>query len=375
MGKIVERVFNETIGYVDSQITELFQKFFNGVVLAIEDEMQKKHAMDNATQGVSNECITERLKELTDQYRENANSIQVFSEKEIREEFDKYYKEYLEMNNTFSEIDINSEEVFKRFMIYVNSYVKGFTQKMNFFEKTTIEKLNNANNKLDVIQKEMVRYNDDFRMTSKENTELLRELLKDKDEPVITISEAQDVEINELDYKYTFANNAFGFYDNDFVYYETEDYYVISLSLQNIGRCLIEDIEISDFELNYCKTIYDGDDPRKGYYILHVSKHSEKIANSLNILPVCNQKVHLIIQKDEYKANNDEEDKVDEYITGIESGVPFDFNNLEILFKIKCNGEVKTNTYEATLLISRNGDENDITGKWQINYASMKLIP
>ena len=369
MNKLIERFFNETTGYIDSQVSDLFQTFFNGVVSAIEDEMQKKRALDTATQGVSDECITERLKELTNQFQEESNNISVFTEKEIRDKFDRYYTEYLEINNSFSDIDIDSEEVFKRFMIYVNSYVEGFTKKMSFFEKRALESMNQANDKLDSI----LRGRQYFERVSQENTKLLRELLRNKDEPVINVSDAQEIAINEFNYKYTFANNAFGFFDDEFDFTEPYDYYVISLSLQNIGRCNIESIEISDFQLIYCKEIYDDGDPRNDYYILPASIHSEKIANTLNILPICNQKVHLIIKKDEKKANDYDEDSVNSYLYEDE---PFDFNNMQMIFKIKCNGEIKSNTYEVTMLISRNDsdDGNDITGKWQVNYSSIKPI-
>lgn len=363
MNEIANRIITKSTDNIKNHFSELLASFFSGVVSIAEDEIQKTNTLNMANQGNIHECISNRLKETTELFHKEFNKIQLFSEEEMRSMFNRYYSEYWERNYNVSDIEISPEELYKRFRIYVNSYVKNFAQKMSFGEKRILERTSQINTKLD-----KVLYKEDFEKTSMETTNLLKKLLKDKDEPLISISNIQSIKIYPFEAKYVFCNNTFDFYDGD-----RENCYVISLSLTNIGRCMIENLEISDCELIYCKEMYD-DNPELAYYIMPASLSTQnKLKTLLNIMPESNQKIHLIINKDELEANNNDEDFYEEYLNG---SYPFDYKNMQLKFKIMCKGDIKSNTYEVTLFISKiySTNNDDIIGLWDIDFVSMKII-
>ena len=113
--------------------------FFKVLVEIIEDRAKKKSERNNALEGVKSESIKEEVDIVIDKYcNELKEATACYSEDELKNMFEKYYRKYL-YGQGFSDDD--KEEVFKRYKIFVEKYIKTLSNKISCGEKIIIQKV------------------------------------------------------------------------------------------------------------------------------------------------------------------------------------------------------------------------------------------
>lgn len=357
--------FGKNIGL--SIVENCTSGFFNGAVEMIEDSAKKKSERSNALEGVKSESIKEKVDIVINEYCNELNEVTAYySENELKNMFEKYYREYLQYGQGFSDDD--KDEVFKRYKIFVEGYIKRLSKKISFGEKRILEKENEIINAVQDVNKKMLTSEDIQRIAQKQS-EVLNKLCEDRDIPLVDIC-CNYAEVSYFDPKFVFLGNVFMFDKSD----ERYDTYILSVQVKNIGKTPINEISISNVEVLFCKEAYD-DNPESGYYVLRSVEHENTEKCTINIMPNSEQKLHLVVKRREDELNGvmDEND-IEEFIYGDESEQPA-FNRLFVEFDMALVGKYEKKEYHFYLSLSRNNNTSydDISGMYGIDYVGLEV--
>ena len=219
---------------IGRSIVENFtSEFFKGLVEMIGDIVKKKSERNNALEGVKSESIKEKVDIVINEYCKELNEDTVYySENELKNMFEKYYRKYL-YGQGFSDDD--KEEVFKRYKIFVEKYIKTLSNKISCGEKIIIKKENKIMLTLE-----------DFHRIAQKQSEVLNKLCEDSDIPLVDIC-CNYAEVSEFDPKFVFLGNVFMFDKSES--YDRDDTYILSVQVKNIGKTPINEISISNVEV------------------------------------------------------------------------------------------------------------------------------
>ena len=391
-----------------SLCTGNFKSFINDELSSLidsnEDKKAFQKAINTAIEQVNNQYIIDSLTEISNDTKDFMNEKNIFTEKQFHELFDNYFTKYRNENpNIICNTDIRYE-LFERFKIFVNRYCNNLFNEITKIDQAQIIQ-NKYNNQLteklldfskkslstqeDILEKttnieeslKKIVTNEDLEKHAQASTELFNRLLSNFDSPVFTISSLASIDIRQFESKYLFWNNTFDFSGKQ--YGQRDCCHVLSLVLNNVGKCLIENLEISDLSLTYCKQIvenedtYSSDELLYSYFPYLACEIKQSLSNTLNILPMSNQKINLVfdindINNQEEFCLDDEVDEKYEFFTGYDGKYHFDLINLE--FKATCKYKNNSNTYNVSLFLSnKNPIANCIEGSWEPNYILITL--
>ena len=341
--------------------------FFKGLVEIIEDRAKKKSERNNALEGVKSESIKEEVDIVIDKYcNELKEATACYSEDELKNMFEKYYRKYL-YGQGFSDDD--KEEVFKRYKIFVEKYIKTLSNKISCGEKIIIQKENEIIETVNDVHKNMVTTEYIKRIDQKQS-EVLNKLCEDSNIPLVDIC-CNYAKVSKFDSKFVFLGNVFMFDKSESD--ERYDTYILSVQVKNIGKTPINEISISNVEVLFCKEAYD-DNPERGYYVLRSVKHENTEKCTINIMPNSEQKLHLVVKRREDELNGGID--VEAFINGDESGQPpFAKDRLSVEFDMELVGKNETKEYHFYLLLSRSNDISykDISGMYGIDYVGLEV--
>ena len=350
------------------------KNFFTDIVGAAvdtaEDKSANKQAKDKSLEGVSSEAVKREVNILIDQFCDKLHDTTAcYSEVELRDLFDEYYEKCLQGNQKFTEV--NKEELFKRYKIFVKDYTSQLSSNISLWEKRILEK----EDEIIRLQKDSAAKAlnaDEFKRIAKEQSKLLNKLCDNMEVPFIEICN-RSAEISDFDTKYVFLGNVFDFDESE----ERENTYVISFLVKNIGKTPVNALSITNFELLFCKEVYDGN-PESAYLVLKAMEHKNSRECAINVLPNSEQKLHLIVKRTGYELNEDEDNTTEEWIKGSDFyGEPeFAYDRLQVEFDMKLVGKAETCTYHYYILLSRTNDRgyDDIDGLYSVDYVGVELM-
>lgn len=342
--------------------------FFKGAVDVIEDKRTKEQASKKALEGEKSDIIKSKVDILMNEYCAELKKVTAYyTESELREMFNRYYQEYLHKGQKFPDDD--KEALYKRYKIFVESYITKLSKTISFGEKRILDKE-------DQLLKAVEKVNDktlsskDFQKIAEKQSELLNKLCEDIDIPFVEICSSY-AEVNYYDSKYVFLGNIFDFEKDK----NRDDTYIVSLQVKNIGKTPVNEICISNFKLLFCKE-ENEDNSENGYLVLKAIEHNNIEKCTINILPGSEQKLHFLVRRrpDELNGEN-----VTEYFINGDSRtcqLPFDYDRLFIEFDMNVTGKVKTKKYHLYIFLSR-GDAysySDINGKYSVDYVGAEMI-
>ena len=212
------------------------------LVEIIEDRAKKKSERNNALEGVKSESIKEEVDIVIDKYcNELKEATACYSEDELKNMFEKYYRKYL-YGQGFSDDD--KEEVFKRYKIFVEKYIKTLSNKISCGEKIIIQKENEIIETVNDVHKNMVTTEYIKRIDQKQS-EVLNKLCEDSNIPLVDIC-CNYAKVSKFDSKFVFLGNVFMFDKSESD--ERYDTYILSVQVKNIGKTPINEISISNVE-------------------------------------------------------------------------------------------------------------------------------
>lgn len=348
--------------------------FFCGAVKVFELILEKNEGRKKALEGNESETFEAKFNSLINEYCEEFQKVDVYySEEEIRKLFEQNYNNFSCCGQHLPDNETNKEELYKRYRIFVMDYVKKFSKTITYGEKRILEKTDLILDKL----KNNTLTSEYFKQASKNQIELINKLCKDIDLPFLEISNSMDTGICSYHSRFAFYGNVFDFNRNTSD--DRDNMYVLSLIIKNIGRTIMNEVEISNFRMTFCKEIED-DNPETGYHILPAMLEEGKEQCVLNLLPNSEQKIHIVTRRRENELNDN--DICDMFLAGDEVLYvsPFEYDRFLAELDLLVVGNSKTNSYRVSMFLAKNPDsevhkeEKDIVGKLTIDYVGMQIM-
>ncbi|MGN0507360.1 MAG: hypothetical protein ACI4FZ_12425 [Lachnospiraceae bacterium] len=356
MNKTVNCIGNGVMKILGDFEDWTIQSFFDWASENAQDFYSNEKALKKAIEGTKDDCFQEHLKMVIKDFKTNVNHIPLFTEEELKKKFQLLY-ENLDLNSRKYFDNINQEALFQCFKIYVTEYVKYLENELSMGERRLLERTAEIDDKIDkVLTKE------DFEKRSKAHTKFLNILCKDQDKPFIHIIDNQLVSIRRFEYKYMFFNNTFDFAESHDPF--DDDLLVLTFSLKNAGKAIIEDVHISDFVLRYCVDAYD-DNPECSYYVLPAAKYNNTIQNTLNIVPDCDQKIHIVFRRN---ATELEDEMYNHFLEN------YSYDKIQLWFTLTAKTANESLNYDVVLsmsIMNQFDDYNNIIGSWEMDAVSM----
>lgn len=354
MNKMLNSPKDGTIKLLGDLEDKLIQSFFDWAGDTIRDFCSNKGALRKAEEGKKEEYFKERLEMVAEDFRSGINDTPLFTEEELEKKFYLLYEKLNFKSNVYND-DINEKELFKYFKVYAKEYTGYLEKELSIGERRLLERTAEISNKVDkILTKE------DFERRSKEYTDLLNTIFKDQDKPFIHITDNQIVSIEEFAYKYIFLHNTFDLVKNHA--WDEEDSLVLTFFLKNAGKIIVEDICIFNLKLLYCADVYD-DNPECGYYVLPAVKYTTAVQETLNIIPDCEQKIHIIFRQNDEKL---EDECYNDFL------YDYCYDRIQLSFTLTARTAKESLDYDVILSMSRSEQsDKTITGAWEIDAVSM----
>lgn len=341
--------------------------FFKGVVEKLQEKNIQQSLKIQALEGSKSESTRAKFDLLTKEYcKEIQKAHADYSEEELRDRFNTLYKEYLHYGEHRLEEE-DQEELYKRYKIFAAGYIKKLSDTITFGESRILEKQDHTLKELRDISSKVLTARD-FQLISEKQSELLNKLCEDIEVPFIEISNNY-ANISHFHSKYAFLGNVFHFdksCERDFTY-------IFTFLIRNIGKAVINEIQIQNLKIYFCKELYD-DDPESAYTILKAMQHDQVERRTINLLPNSEQKIHLITlrREEELSCKYDYE----AFVEGDEFQSEYENDRLYVQFDMNIIGKTKAQSYHYYIFLSKSNMKNsdDITGIFSVDYVGMKII-
>ncbi|MDO5519039.1 MAG: hypothetical protein Q4G58_00965 [bacterium] len=348
-------------------IDNCMKGFFNGVVDTIEETNRTNKQIKKAMEGENNELFKEYFEILVNTYcKELQKSNPHYSEKELRTEFDRYYDEYLCLGKSFPDNNQNKEALFKRYKIFVTGYTEKLSKSMTFADKRILDKQDEIIEVATDINSRILT-SKEFEKISKEQSALINRLCEDIEIPFVDIANTF-AEVRSYHSKYAFWGNVFNFDKST----EREQSFVLSFILRNIGRTVINEINIKNLNISFLKE-YD-DNPEGSYLILKAMQHINSEKCTINLLPNSEQKVHFVVKRQEENLNDD--DDYEGFINGYADNPEYNYDRLFIEFDMNVVGKSKNEDYHFYMFLGRDNNvaPRTVIGNYSVEYVAMELL-
>lgn len=368
MTKILSSI-GETVG---NKIAEDMVDLFLGLVKDGYEEMIRKPSFQKkAGEGIKNEEIGKSLVSLTDSFSEDIKSDGIgYTMEELREKFNHLYDEYVGrgIEESYKEKigESTKEELWKRFVIFSNSYLSKYNETLTYGENRILEITRDSKKMINELLESGQISKEKFEKIAEQQSELLRRLSDDIDVPYIDIDRTKSIKICEYEPKYLFFGNTFDFDENEnrideYTYKSEISSYTLGLLIKNIGRTNIEKITIENLQMEYCKEI-DDDNPELGYYVLPCVKHHSRCECKINVLPNAEEWLYLNFTNIADELND--ENMVDNFMQD------YYYDRLWISFDIILQSKKMEKRYKYILFLSKENDnKKDISGLYNVDYS------
>lgn len=150
--------------------------------------------------------------------------------------FERTYQELQKNSENFKEVD--KEELCKQYKKFVTEYMKSLMSEVTTGEKIVIQKV-------DGIRENIKEVSDN----TQEANRILQDMNKNADVPIIDFVK-NIVKVKHYDYKYTGLYNTFDYVEDTYEE-DADSCYVFSFDVNNIGKCLVKSIKISNLKVYY----------------------------------------------------------------------------------------------------------------------------
>lgn len=325
-------------------------------VNAAEEKNKIEKSREKALEGTASEYVETNMDVLIEDVCEKINEADAqFTEEEIRAIFDKYYTENFQNSSVGQEKLLRQEELYKRYKIFVQAYVKKMSESITFGEKRIISKLSSVGESM----KKM-------RIDAEKQTGLLEDLCKDIDIPRIVVS-YDDVVVKDYDSKYLATGSMLDFDEE----YERDNAYIFTIQIENNGKTDIHEIAIRNLNVYFCMKA--PEQPEVGDLELLAIQHEEKQKCKLSILQKSRQKLHLIVKRREEELND--EKLVEIYMTKWEDNL-YEEKRLRMEFEAVVTGDKKAEAYVCDISLSEKSMEKDtdITGTYVVDAREIMVV-
>ena len=257
-----------------------------------------------------------QLKEFIENWKSDSS---VYSEDELNDMFERTYQELQKNSENFKEVD--KEELCKQYKKFVTEYMKSLMSEVTTGEKIVIQKV-------DGIRENIKEVSDN----TQEANRILQDMNKNADVPIIDFVK-NIVKVEHYDYKYTGLYNTFDYVEDTYEE-DADSCYVFSFDVNNIGKCLVKSIKISNLKVYYKKP--DDSEPLRYARLYMVADEKTEKECVVNMLPNSQEKIRFAVQMEE-----DEDDFMEDAI----------HNEMCIAFNMKLLGE-DNNCSEKLMIIN-----------------------
>lgn len=368
-GKIILELVNGVEGKI---IDEIFENTFSGIRSLIDEKITMFYSQQIAQDGIRDEDVEEYLKKLTSRFSKEIKNTKSFTDEELREKFDILYDKHLkdidEVNNKEYVNGCYKEELWQRFKIYSDNYLKKYNESISYGENRIMDLVRNTKITIEGLKKE---YAQNYDKLAEGQREILNYICESKDIPLIEINKMCGIKIEDYDSKYNFYGNVFDFESGQIVYDDDgEGVYILCFLIKNIGQANIQEISIGNISIQFCKECYD-DNPRKYYYVLPVSKYDRECKIKINILPDEEQFIYCI-----FKNRMDEFSDDDEIDSFFKEGCGFYYDRIWIGFDMLLKNKNIEKKYNYSFYISAQQNElkETINGLYTIDFSRFDAI-
>ncbi len=369
----LEKIMIEIINGAEGKIIdEMFENTFSGIKSLLNEKIRVFYSQKIAQEGIRDEEIEEYLKNLTDKFSKEINNTKSFTDEELREKFDSLYDKYLKDIDEESNREYGNgsckEELWRRFKIYSDSYLKKYNESISYGENRIIDLIRNTKITIERLKKESAQ---NFGRLAEGQREILNYICENKDIPFIEVNKMCGIKINDYDSKYNFYGNVFDFESGQIVYDDDDEgIHILSLLIKNIGQANIEEISIGNISMQFCKECYD-DDPREYYYVLPVVKYDRECRIKINILPGEEQFVYCILKNKMDELSDEEE--IDGFFS---DGCGFYYDRIQIEFDMLLKNKKIERKYNYSFYLSDQQEESKetINGLYTIDFSRFDVI-
>ena len=347
-------------GKVMDGMTSLLMDMFFGCIKEKYEDLLEQKALTKASEGIKEENIEENLKIISQECLNDLDDAKAYTEKELREMFDRYYHEYVSNRDSEYVGDDIQEELWKRFLLFSSSWLKKYNKSISSGEKRILEKTREIQEEL----KNLIRVDkESLRELAEHQSELQKKLIQNIDVPYIDFNKLYGVEIGDYESKYVFYENTFDFdktADRNELH-EDNYVYIFRFLIKNIGHTNIEKISIGNFQMMYAEEVWD-DNPETGFCVLPITEHGDKIEKCINILPYGEEFIQLVIT--ERAEELSEEEQIDRFLC------EYQFGRLYVTFDMRLKGKEEKG-YRYILFLSKKNEQisESINGAYNIDYS------
>ncbi len=272
------------------------------------------------------------------------------------------------MNNKEYVNGCYKEELWQRFKIYSDNYLKKYNESISYGENRIMDLVRNTKITIEGLKKE---YAQNYDKLAEGQREILNYICESKDIPLIEINKMCGIKIEDYDSKYNFYGNVFDFESGQIVYDDDDEgVYILCFLIKNIGQANIQEISIGNISIQFCKECYD-DNPREYYYVLPVSKYDRECKIKINILPDEEQFIYCI-----FKNRMDEFSDDDEIDSFFKEGCGFYYDRIWIGFDMLLKNKNIEKKYNYSFYISAQQNElkETINGLYTIDFSRFDAI-
>lgn len=343
--------------YLGGLTTDGIEQMTGTILGSVTEAVLKKWNYSEALAKAEKEGSGDNQKQLKEFIKTWESDLNIYSEDELNDMFEKTYHELQKNSENFKEVD--KEELCKQYKKFVVEYTKTLLPKVSELEKMLIRKLNSILGEIKTLL---------------------------HDEVCIQFAETM-VSVEALDDKYSCLPNKIDYvgeaYD-DMMGNWSDDMgmYAFAFGIKNIGSEQIESISVSDLKVYYTRPAEDY--PSLSYsYVHEVISEDDERECEIDIPSNGQGKIYLLLQTklskglndERYLSGNDEkyENQVDELEADTERFLDnCDEGRLMIQFKMKLQSESKRSREGNVEIFLNKPSAESIEGNYSVQSVNIK---